>query len=167
MKEFVNMKKRTIIVDIDGTLANCKHRLHHINDFKNDVEATFKADWDAFYERCNEDKPIKGTVALVKDLKKAGWGIILITGRSDMVRAKTMEWLSMHAITYDILLMRKHGDHTSDVTLKRQWLHDLREGRIVIPYLDPPTMALEDRARVVDMWREEGLIALQCAEGDF
>lgn len=161
------MKKRTIIVDIDGTLANIDHRLHFIQDFKDDAEATFKADWDAFYEDCDKDKPIKPTVQLVKDLWKAGWGVILITSRSDAVREQTMEWLAEYNITYDILFMRKHGDHSNDVDLKRAWLHDLRVGRIAIPSLEPPTVALEDRTRVIDMWREEGLVALQCDSGDF
>ncbi len=158
----------TIIVDIDGTLADCSARLHYITQFKDDVEATFKADWDAFYENCDKDDAIEPTCTLVQALHAAGWGIILITGRSSMAREKTIEWLADHQIPYDLILMRAHGDHTDDMKLKKAWLHDLREGRIVLPaHMDYPSIALEDRSRVVKMWREEGLIVLQCAEGDF
>jgi len=158
----------TIIVDIDGTLADCSSRLHHIIRYKDDEEMTFKADWDAFYEDCDKDDPIEPTCRLVRTLGQAAWGIILITGRSSMARDKTIAWLAAHQIPYDLILMRQHGDHTDDVALKKQWLFDLREGRIVLPSdMNVPTIVLEDRARVVTMWREEGLLALQCAEGDF
>ena len=160
--------KPTIIVDIDGTIADCSARLHFITQFKNDKEATFKADWDAFYENMDKDDPIELTCALVRTLRSAGWGVILITGRSSLVREQTIEWLERNKIPWDLILMRKHGDHTDDFEIKRAWLRDMREGRIILPKnLSVPTIALEDRGRVVKMWREEGLIALQCAEGDF
>lgn len=160
--------KPTIIVDIDGTLADCSARLHFITQFKDDVEATFKADWDAFYENCDKDDPIEPTCQMVRTLRGAGWGVILITGRSSMAREKTIEWLEQNKIPWDLILMRKHGDHTDDHELKRQWLNDMRDGRIVLPKnISVPTIVLEDRSRVVEMWREEGLIALQCAKGDF
>jgi len=162
-------KNPTIIVDIDGTLANCEHRLHHIRYFGSEggEEATFKADWDAFYENCDKDDPIEPTCELVRVLKEAGWGVILITGRSYFARKETIGWLQSYNIKYDLLLMRRHGDHTADDKLKKEWLHDLREGRISISGLASPSIVLEDRARVVDMWREEGLICLQCDKGDF
>ena len=160
--------KPTIIVDIDGTIADCSARLHFITQFKDDKEATFKADWDAFYENCDKDDAIEPTCTLVRTLRSAGWGVILITGRSSLAREKTIEWLEGHKIPWDLILMRKHGDHTDDSELKRAWLHDMREGRIVLPKnISVPKIVLEDRSRVVKMWREEGLVALQCAEGDF
>ena len=40
-------KKSICIFDIDGTLANCDHRLHYIkNKPKN---------WEAFYNECMDD----------------------------------------------------------------------------------------------------------------
>ncbi len=160
--------KPTIIVDIDGTIADCSARLHFITQFKDDKEATFKADWDAFYENCDKDDPIEPTCTLVRALRSAGWGVILITGRSSLARGMTIEWLEANKIPWDLILMRKHGDHTDDSELKRAWLADLRTGRIVLPKnVKVPEIVLEDRGRVVKMWREEGLIALQCAEGDF
>lgn len=160
--------KPTIIVDIDGTIADCSARMHFIAQFKDDKEATFKADWDAFYENCDKDDEIIPTCALVRTLRTAGWGVILITGRSSFAREKTIAWLDEHRIPWDLILMRRHGDHTEDIKLKRAWLHDIREGRIVLPKnIAVPTIAIEDRSRVVKMWREEGLIALQCADGEF
>jgi len=157
----------SIIVDIDGTIADCGHRLHHINGFKNDVEATHKADWDAFHAETGNDSPIEPTCQMVRELYSAGWKIIMITGRSDSCRGDTVAWLEENRIGFDLLLMRKRGDHSQDQEIKRAWLHDLRVGRIHLPHMEPPRIVIEDRSRVVKMWREEGLIALQCDTGDF
>lgn len=157
----------SIIVDIDGTLANCSHRLHHIRNFESDKEATFKADWDAFYQDCMDDSPIKPTVRLVKSLADRDYCIILVTGRSGKYRNQTELWLEGHDIPYDLLLMRGHGDHTPDRDIKRAWLEMIRGGQIALPNAEFPTIALEDRKRVVDMWREEGLVCYQVDEGDF
>ncbi len=40
-------QKNTVIFDIDGTLADCSHRLHHIQKDP--------ADWDGFYEACEDE----------------------------------------------------------------------------------------------------------------
>lgn len=156
----------SIIVDIDGTLADCSHRVHHIQDFSNDKEATFKADWDAFYADCMHDSAIHPTVELVKSLHSE-YAIILVTGRSAKYRDVTEAWLLKHGIEFDLMLMRRHGDHTEDVIIKQDWLYRLRDGRLALPFVEAPQIAIEDRARVVKMWRDNGLICFQVDEGDF
>lgn len=160
------MERQSIIVDIDGTLANCEHRVHHIQGMS-DAKATFKADWDAFYENCGRDEPIQPIIDMVRGLVDADWAIILMTGRSDKYRKQTEAWLETHDIFYDIMLMRKHGDHTDDWKIKREWLGMLHSGRLSLRGVEPPWIAIEDRTRVVEMWRSEGLICFQCATGDF
>lgn len=161
-------KRRTIIVDIDGTLANCDHRLHHIrSDGVDEEDSSRKTDWDAFFSACDDDQPIKPIVRLVQGLKLIGWAVILMTGRECVYREQTERWLQEHGIDYDLLLMRLLDNHDKDVNLKRNWLHMLRNGEIALPDASWPSMAIEDRKRCIDMWREEGLVALQCDEGDF
>ncbi len=157
---------RSIIVDIDGTIADCEARLHHIVG-DGDKEQTHKTNWAAFYENVHLDTPIQPTCDLVNSLAEAGWCIILITGRSDESREKTEKWLEDNDIIWNMLLMRATGDHTNDWELKKAWLHDLRVGRISLNGVEAPEIVIEDRARVITMWRNEGMIALQCAEGDF
>lgn len=144
-----------VIVDIDGTLADCTHRLHHIQKQPKD--------WDAFFAGCVDDAPIGPIVELVESLAKAGHRIIFCSGRSDRVRAETKEWLR---VNFDYLypqhlFMRKDGDHRPDNQVKKGLLADMRAA-----YLSP-VMAIEDRAQVVKLWRDEGLICLQVAEGNF
>lgn len=161
-------KRPSVIVDIDGTLADCDHRLHHIrSDAPTDEEMSKTTDWDAFYQNAAEDKPIIPIVSLVKSLYDRDWCIILMTGRSSEYRRQTETWLEDNEINYHALFMRKPRDHTKDVDIKRAWYRMLKHGQISFPYADCPELAIEDRKRCIEMWRQEGLVALQCAKGDF
>ncbi len=164
--------RKSVIVDIDGTLANIDHRLHHIGKGPaRDVstpEESADIDWDAFHADCHADIPIEPTCQLVRALGwEDDWAIILMTGRGGENRDATVTWLKEHDIPYDLLLMREPGNHELDVKCKRRWLHMIRDGRINLPDCLEPRLVIEDRARVIDMWREEGLVALQCDGGDF
>jgi hypothetical protein len=43
--------------------------------------------------------------------------------------------------------------------VKREMLTGIDKGKVLL--------VVEDRTRVVQMWREEGLVCLQCAPGEF
>jgi len=143
-----------VIFDLDGTLADCEHRRHFIDD----------NDWDGFYEACDKDEPIWPIVMLFWLLKDEGTHRIEIwSGRSDQVREKTVAWLMKYnlldVINNDIkLLMRPAGDYQDDVALKIGWLQT--------EYLTPD-LIFDDRDKVVKMWREQGIRCLQVANGDF
>ena len=70
-----------------------------------------------------------------------------------------MKWLEEHDVNYHELLLRRDGDYRSDVVVKREMLADLDKSKILF--------VVEDRSRVVEMWRSEGLVCLQCAPGEF
>ena len=57
--------------------------------------------------------------------------------------------------------MRKSGDRRPDHVVKRELLRAIQGDGF------EPTMAIEDRVQVVDMWRGQGLICLQCGPGKF
>jgi hypothetical protein len=61
-----------------------------------------------------------------------------------------------------ILRMRNAGDNTPDDVLKEQWLH-------AMPIKDRARLVavFDDRQRVVDMWRANGVPCFQVAKGDF
>ena len=143
-----------IVCDLDGTLANIEHRLHHVRE-------RGRKDWDAFFRACTEDLPIRNTVRLVQRLHEVGFGVLIVSGRSDVVREETARWLSQHGVPYDELIMRRDGDRRPDTVVKAEMID--RHG------LDPDDvlMVLDDRARVVAMWRERGFHTFQVAEGDF
>jgi len=151
------MRRPCYIFDIDGTLADCQHRIHHIEgDQKN---------WRAFFAGCGDDRPIHHMLRLVVDLQKTSTPIIFVSGRSDECRDATISWLLRQGIEVPTptfrLYMRREGDHRPDDLLKIEMLERARADGW------DPIMAFDDRNRVVAAWRAAGVPCAQVAEGDF
>lgn len=143
------------LVDIDGTLADASHRVHHITTQE-------PKDWNAFYAGIPEDKPIFQVITIVRALSKAGHNIHLVTGRPDNTRDITSAWLQKFRIPYGLLLMRKEGDHRKDSEVKSELID------LAFSMISPEDMvAIEDRNQVVEMYRARGIKTLQVAPGNF
>lgn len=143
------------IFDLDGTLANGDHRLEHIVDKD-------PKDWDTFFSLCGYDEPIWHTIRLFQALQAAGNDVWIWTGRSDMVADKTLKWLADHCIACETIKMRRAHDHTNDDVLKEQWLQALSvQDRARLHGV------FEDRNRVVEMWRRNGVPCFHVADGAF
>ena len=151
------------IFDIDGTLANIEHRLHHLSNTENPER------WKTFYSDCLGDSPIQSVISVMEALRK-DHQILLFTARTEAVRELTVNWLHMHT-TFGFaelmphtgtLTMRENGDYTPDHILKRMWLKSMLEvdrNRILGVF--------DDRQSVVDMWRSNGLKCFQVEPGKF
>lgn len=143
---------RAVIFDIDGTLSDATHRLHHItNGHRN---------WDAFFGSMGEDPCHEPIRDLVFTMGRDRNHILLCSGRPDDYRAVTEAWLSEHDIPYDALYMRPAGDTRADYIVKAQLLAGMREDGY------EPWLVIDDRPSVVAMWREQGLTCLQCCDWD-
>ena len=148
------MKK--VIFDLDGTLADNKHRFHLAE----------KKDWRAYFAACPHDTPIHPIIELMHTIHICHDAHVEIwSARSDEVRAETELWLRKHISFWAPgsipLRMRKAGDWSPDVILKESWLVSERlAGNEII-------MVFDDRDSVVAMWRKNGIICLQVAEGNF
>ncbi len=142
-----------VIVDIDGTLANCEHRRVHItNGAKN---------WKAFNDLMEHDTPVPQIDRLVRVLNGSGYKIVLCSGREAAYRSVTEAWLKKWGITHHALYMRAEKDYRGDDVVKGELLDQILSDGY------RPWFAIDDRNRVVDMWRSRGLTCLQCAPGDF
>lgn len=149
-------KRNCAIVDIDGTLADCEHRRHL-------VERAEK-NWEAFFspELVRKDALIQPVAEVVHGLLTRQI-IVFASGRPDRLREVTQKWLTQHGLwswPYR-LYMRVDGDKRPDTDVKREILQRIRDDGY------HPTIAIDDRQTVVDMWREEGIICLQAAPGAF
>jgi predicted kinase len=144
---------RYIVCDIDGTIANLQHRLHHVKDGQHR--------WDLFHEQVDQDLPYEDIIKLVQALYASGYKVILVSGRSigHGCGLKTEDWLLEHHVPYDWLFMRADGDHRPDHQIKEEILQHLPIGSI--------RYVLDDRDQVVAMWRKHGLRCLQVAPGGF
>jgi hypothetical protein len=115
--------------------------------------------WNAFFQGMAQDKAIHSMVRLCNLLYASGIQIILCSGRSEEHRQQTIEWLAQQGVNYHDLLLRKDKDHRQDSVVKREMLATIDKSRVLF--------VVEDRSRVVEMWRSEGLVCLQCAPGEF
>jgi hypothetical protein len=106
-----------------------------------------------------QDKAIHSVVRLCNILYASGIQIILCSGRSEEHRDETVHWLAQQGVNYHALLLRKDKDRRPDTSVKREMLAGLDKNKILF--------VVEDRSRVVEMWRSEGLVCLQCAPGEF
>lgn len=149
------------IIDLDGTAALIDHRRPVILD-KED-----KHRWGKFYQLCDKDVPNHPVIQTMEMLKQAGADIWFFSGRSAEVREKTVHWLALHTSFCsedldNILVMRDIGDSTPDDVLKKRWLDNM-----LIDDRKRLVAVFDDRDRVVKMWRDNGVMCFQVAEGDF
>lgn len=142
-----------VICDIDGTLADHSHRLHLVRDKP--------YNWPEFFRRMREDKPklevINTYHCLLAGLPAKG---VLVSGRPESSRGATEHWLKINKIHYDELWMRIEGDNRPDEIMKATILQEI----YALGY--HPYLVLDDRTKVVEMWRKHGLTCLQVAQHD-
>lgn len=143
---------KTILCDLDGTVADLTHRLHHIQ--------SKPKNWDAFYAACKDDGVYENIANLVKFLGDADCHIIYVSGRREGTRKDTRTWLDNNKFPPGALLMRSDGDFREDYIVKREiFERELKAYNI--------WFVLDDRDQVVKMWRELGLTCLQVKSGDY
>ena len=142
-------KKNCIIVDIDATLC-----------FNTNGRPYFGA---GAAEGMKDDLPCMQTIDLVnRYLKDPDTAVIILTGREDStdIRTATENWLKEHLDgTPDKILLRPLKNYSSGQDCKYKMYQDFIE-----PYYNV-LFVLEDSTKVVNMWREHGLICLQCNDG--
>jgi len=143
------MKRKAIIVDIDGTIAT-----HYDKD-----GSQMREHHD--YSLVIDDRPIPEVINLVKLYHNAGYNVLITSGRMDNSRQSTVNWLALHGVPFDKLIMREFQDFRADDVVKLELYEEHIE-----PYYRV-SIVLDDRQRVVDMWRRIGLRCLQVDYGDF
>lgn len=166
------MSKPIYIFDLDGTLALIEHRRHYVEGRDGAAK-----DWRAFFRACVDDEPNWPVIRTLQALRSGGAEIWIWSGRSDEVKAETVEWLCKHGCmgnnptgflpgwpfgAPERFRMRKAGDHQVDVKLKASWLAEIEP-----PEYQRLTAVFDDRASVVQMWRDAGVPCFQVAPGDF
>jgi len=145
----------TYIIDIDGTIADASHRLWTIRKSPKD--------WDKFFELMADDLPMFHMRDLIRRLADYDMTILLYaSGRPERFRGVTLDWLEFYGFPEgERLYMRPDGDRRDDDIIKQEILIQMKKDGY------DPTMAFDDRTRVVNMWRRNGIPCLQVAPGDF
>lgn len=148
-----NNKMNAILVDLDGTLCDVDHRVHHVQGDKKN--------WKAFNQLLVHDKLNHWCFELMEAMTTRGYKIIFVTGRNELLRAPTEEWLVKHSVKYEHLYMRGILDNREDADVKEDIYTLMIEQKYQVLFV------VDDRKSVVDRWRKLDLICLQCAPGNF
>lgn len=150
-------KDEAVICDLDGTLCNVDHRLHHVRKPEGE-----KKNWKAFFDELVNDTPNQWCATIIHsfvDLSRLE--VVFASGRPDDHERNTKNWLDSYGFPTNNLYMRCRGDHRQDYIAKEIIL----DFEILTRF--KPLFFIDDRKQVVDLWRNRGFIALQCHEGDF
>jgi len=151
---------KTIIFDLDGTLALIDERR------RISIMSNGKMDWDTFFDPTNIalDGPNTPVIETARLFKKNGFDIVIFSGRSEITKEATEFWLEQFNVPFDLLKMRptsKEFKFMRDDDLKQGWLNEL------FPNKSEIFAVFDDRNKVVEMWRRNGITCFQVADGDF
>lgn len=132
-----------VVFDIDGVLSDATGRQHFL-------EREGKKDWRGFFDACGDD-PLIDEVARMLHLLDPGLVVVLLTGRPERVRDRTLGWLESHDVRWDLLVMRDVGDYSAATEFKRRTVGELRSRGYDL------RLAFEDDKRNQDMFHAEGV----------
>ncbi|MDX6200719.1 MAG: hypothetical protein QOJ83_219 [Frankiales bacterium] len=89
------------VLDIDGVLADVRHRLHHLDQRPKS--------WPGFFAAATSD-PLLAEGAAVAHRLAQDHEVVYLTGRPERCRQDTLHWLRSHGLPEGALLMRREND---------------------------------------------------------
>ena len=169
------MNNKTVIFDLDGTLANI--------DVRRDksLKPNGKLNWEIFAAPdsiMNWDTPNVPVIKMAQLFKNDGFNIVIFSGRNDRGFFATKDWLKKHNVPFDLLVMRPDKfqskawpiAHGNPATPDMRWMPDeILKKAMLDTFVDinDVFLVVDDRDKVVKMWRDLGLNTFQVAPGDF
>ena len=143
------------IFDIDGVLADVTHLLPLITGENKD--------YDAYYSRIGEALPIVQGCELLRAITMCAWiqqthphgDIYFVTGRSELSRETTIEWLQKHGYAGERpnLHMRGNTDRRPAYQVKRGIIERIHK-ETGVPYAE--MTVFEDDPQCVEMYESLG-----------
>jgi hypothetical protein len=137
-------KPMTAVVDIDGVLADVRHRLRHVTGRPKN--------WPAFFAAAPDDGLLSEGEHTVRALAEA-YDVVYLSGRPERLRRVTEDWFRRHELPRGPLLLRPNGDFRPSSIFKVEALRTLARERTVVVLVD-------DDERVLAAAREAGFDVL-------
>jgi len=170
--------QKVVIFDVDGTIADCSARKQYLNlckscgeteEFhKEPAENTCeefipgKKDHKIFYEKVSEDLPIWPVINWLRSCHAAGYVVLIVSGRpTDVAGDGTTGWLEVNGVPYRHIFMRAAGDFRDDRIVKQEILDKILNWITK----DQILFTVDDRPRVIRMWKENGLRCFDVGPG--
>ena len=120
------------VIDLDGVLADVRHRLRFLE--------SAPKDWDGFFAGIPDDPVLPEGRAVVEQLAR-DYDLVYLTGRPESTRPETEAWLERHRLPRARLIMRRARDRRPARVTKPALLRELSaDGRQVAVVVDddPP-----------------------------
>ena len=159
--------KKTVIFDLDGTLANI--------DVRRDksLKPNGRLNWDIFAAPSSImdwDKPNPPVIKMAQ--------MFIFSGRNDRGFHATKDWLKIHRVPFDLLILRPDkfkadswpiADGNPATPDMRFMPDEILKKKMLDAFvdIDDVFLVVDDRDKVVKMWRDLGLNTFQVAPGDF
>ena len=167
--------QKTIIFDLDGTLANIDSR----RDIS--MKPNGRLDWNVFAAPNSIlalDKPNAPVIKMAQMFKADGFKIVIFSGRYYRGFDATVQWLNDFKVPFDLLVMRpdKFKDKSwpiadgNPATPDMRFMPDEILKKVMLDTfvdINDVFLVVDDRDKVVKMWRDLGLNTFQVAPGDF
>ena len=122
------------VVDVDGVVADVRHRLHHV--------AGRPKDWRAFFAGAGDDGLLAEGEHTVRRLAEV-YEIVYLSGRPERLREITERWFRRHDLPAGPLLLRPHGDFRPSSAYKVEMLRELARTRTVVVLVDDDPLVLD------------------------
>jgi phosphoglycolate phosphatase-like HAD superfamily hydrolase len=116
------------VVDLDGVLADVRHRLRHVEGARKD--------WAVFFAGIPDDPPLAEGLAVLDQLLAEGHDIVILTGRPERTRTDTERWLARHGLPRLRVIMRRDGDRRPARQVKRALVRRLATSRTIAFVVD-------------------------------
>ena len=159
---------------MDGTLA--------LIDKRRDLsrKPNGKIDFKILHDPSNIhlDIPNPPVVKMAQMFAENGFNVVIFSGRNDRSFHTTRSWLTHNRIPFQKLIMRPDkflnwGDKIASGNIATQEMRFMPDEILkkhmldLFVDIDDVFLVVDDRQKVVDMWRSNGLQVFQVAEGDF
>jgi hypothetical protein len=132
------------VIDIDGVLADVRHRLGHLE--------RHPKNWGAFFRAAPQDPPLQEGLDLAHKLAEV-CEVVYLSGRPEHCRRDTETWFERHGLPAGELMLRRSNDYRPSREFKVAELRRLTERA-------PVTVVVDDDPDVLAAARDAGFDVL-------
>lgn len=133
-----------VVLDLDGVLADTRHRMAHL--------LRRPTDWEAFFAAAARDPAHPEGLAVARESAARGHHVVYLSGRPERTRPDTERWLAQVGAPDGEVVLRRDGDRRAAPAVKLGALRALA-GRFRLLVL------VDDDPAVVRAARRSGTVA--------